>query len=191
MALVSDLEEAKKMWKNSSFSARAFIVISTFLAVSSITSLSDTIFKWKGFILDGLNFYREFIRFPLCELISKFEIHLEFYELDIYVIVLLMHGAFVRTQNLKFEHSDIGLFTKVFLAILSGVMILGVSYYLVHFEPMNSSLQYVTFILIMFLLPILQRYSSKERVAYYTPIILSFIVVFILAAINIGLRKVA
>ena len=36
------------------------MAIALFFTVSSITSLSDVVFKWKGFILDGLEFYRTY-----------------------------------------------------------------------------------------------------------------------------------
>ncbi|MDE1516089.1 hypothetical protein PUN32_13955 [Vibrio sp. dsl-7] len=53
--------EAVELYKKAGSLNRIFIMISFFLSVSSIASLSESIFKWKGFILDAVDFYQHYI----------------------------------------------------------------------------------------------------------------------------------
>ncbi|HDY8072294.1 TPA: hypothetical protein RQK93_004596 [Vibrio vulnificus] len=53
--------EAVELYKKAGSLNRIFIMISFFLSVSSIASLSESIFKWKGFILDAVDFYQHCI----------------------------------------------------------------------------------------------------------------------------------
>ena len=63
-------DEIIKYWKKSPFLAKVIWVVSVILASSSIASLSETVFAWKGFILDGVEFYRELLE-PLKILLSS------------------------------------------------------------------------------------------------------------------------
>jgi hypothetical protein len=65
MSLLGEIEEAKKIWQQSGWPIRALIVLSMFLMVNSVASLSDVVFEWKGFILDGLEFYRRWVTEPI------------------------------------------------------------------------------------------------------------------------------
>ena len=52
MSLKDDINEAKELWVDSSLTFKIVIVISTFLATSSIANMADVVFEWEGFILD-------------------------------------------------------------------------------------------------------------------------------------------
>ena len=65
MGLKGDFEELTKSYKNVSNPSKIFLILSFFISVSSIASLADTIFKWKGFIADLLLFYRGFVVEPI------------------------------------------------------------------------------------------------------------------------------
>ena len=41
------------------------MLISGFLATSSLASLAEAVAKWKGFILTGVSFYQDYFRFPM------------------------------------------------------------------------------------------------------------------------------
>ncbi|NQY07446.1 MAG: hypothetical protein HRT68_14930, partial [Flavobacteriaceae bacterium] len=72
MALIDDLKSAGDLWENGTILTRAAIVLSTFLASGAIASLSDTVFAWKGFILDGINVYKTWVVHPMLQLASDF-----------------------------------------------------------------------------------------------------------------------
>lgn len=70
MGLKGDLQEVAAAWPKYSWRLRAFLVLSIVLASSSVATLSDTVFRWKGFIKDALSFYQEFIADQLLRLIT-------------------------------------------------------------------------------------------------------------------------
>ena len=65
MGLLGDIQEAKNVWLGASWKFKIIIGVSVFFAVSSIASLSDTVFAWKGFLLKGVIFYEEYIITPI------------------------------------------------------------------------------------------------------------------------------
>lgn len=70
MGLKGDLDEVAKVWRVTPWRIRAWLVLSLFLASGSIASLSETVSKWKGFILDSVRFYRRWISTPLLEFLG-------------------------------------------------------------------------------------------------------------------------
>lgn len=61
MGLKGDLQEVATVWKQSSWRVRAYLALSAFLASGSIASLSETVFRWKGFVRDALSFYQAYV----------------------------------------------------------------------------------------------------------------------------------
>ncbi|KRI00541.1 hypothetical protein AO057_11735 [Curvibacter sp. PAE-UM] len=70
MGLKADIDEAVQHWDRSPWRIKVFLVIALFLTTTSLASLSEAVFKWKGFILDALTFYQTWISHPLVELIQ-------------------------------------------------------------------------------------------------------------------------
>lgn len=62
----------KELWGESSLLFKLVSLISIFLALSSITSLSEEVFKWRGFIKDGIDFYRSSLILPVREYLERF-----------------------------------------------------------------------------------------------------------------------
>jgi hypothetical protein len=66
MGMLSDLNEfSLKKFKAFGPLGKLLMVIAYFIAVSAITTLADVVFQWKGFILQGVKFYVEFVVNPL------------------------------------------------------------------------------------------------------------------------------
>jgi hypothetical protein len=61
MGLKGDLHEVATVWNQSSWRVKIYLALSAFLASGSIASLSDTVFRWKGFVSDALSFYQTHI----------------------------------------------------------------------------------------------------------------------------------
>lgn len=70
MGLKGDLDEVVIVWNKSPWRVKAYLAISAFLASGSIASLSDTVFRWKGFISDALLFYQTYISDQLFRLLQ-------------------------------------------------------------------------------------------------------------------------
>jgi len=69
MGLKGDWIEVAEIWSKSSWRIRILLGVSVFLASNSIATLSDTVFRWKGFIKEGLYFYHQYFTTPLWSLI--------------------------------------------------------------------------------------------------------------------------
>ena len=71
MGLKSDFEEVAADWQKTPWRLRLWLILSLFLASGSIASLSETVAKWKGFILDAVTFYRDWFSQPLHALLTQ------------------------------------------------------------------------------------------------------------------------
>lgn len=69
MGLKSDFDEVLEAWPKYPWILRFWLIISAFTASGAIASLSETVFKWKGFLLDAVVFYRSFLSKPLAQCI--------------------------------------------------------------------------------------------------------------------------
>ena len=60
MGFKSDYEEMTSSFEKMGGLGKLFIGVSFFITVSSVTSLSEVVFKWKGFILEALKSYQKY-----------------------------------------------------------------------------------------------------------------------------------
>ena len=65
MGLKGDITEVSHVWHRAPWRVRVALVLSLFLASTSLASLSETVAKWKGFILTGVVFYQQHFRHPI------------------------------------------------------------------------------------------------------------------------------
>lgn len=70
MGLKGDLHEVATVWSQSSWRVKAYLALSAFLASGSIASLSETVFRWKGFVSDAVSFYQTYISDQLLRLLQ-------------------------------------------------------------------------------------------------------------------------
>lgn len=182
MGLIAEIEEIKKHWRDGSTTTKVLICFSTFMTFSSLASLSDTIVKWKGFILDGINFYRTWVSLPLINIIQSFGLNFNQSSLDFMVILFLQFFAIARVNYCRdgkkgfwvtvlFSSLFYFSFTIIFLYFFGRI-------YSYHLLP-------VFFVLVLY--PQGSGYSKKDKIAYYTPVVLSVTAILFLSAINKGL----
>jgi len=70
MSLKEDVGEVVNEWGKASWKGRALLLLGLLLSASSIASLADTVFQWKGFLLRGVDFYRTHIAVPTANLVA-------------------------------------------------------------------------------------------------------------------------
>lgn len=70
MGLKADVDEVLHSWSRSPWWMRVWLILSGFLAISSVASLAETVTKWKGFFKDAVSFYHDWISLPLRNLIA-------------------------------------------------------------------------------------------------------------------------
>jgi hypothetical protein len=78
-----EIDELKKSFKEGNALTRIVMVTCFILSLSSLAELSNKVVAWKGFILNGLGFYRSIFVEPIAYLTSN--IGLSYTELEIHV----------------------------------------------------------------------------------------------------------
>ena len=185
MGLKADLDEVTQHWKRSPWRVKIFLLVALFLSTSSLASLSDAVFKWKGFILDALIFYREHISQPLAEIFSGVLGHpLPPSFFDGAVLLGLVHGALIRAILLRrasaMQHiADVAFFVFSYVAML---FILGNEKH----KPGESSswILYPGFLLAVYMLT-----KGAERMLALAYMVAPVLLVSIIAAVSAGLAK--
>ncbi|MFB5143008.1 heme transporter CcmC [Vibrio diabolicus] len=86
MDLGKEIEEFKLAFKNGNALTRVITVMGFIITASSLAELSSKIVAWKGFILDGLNFYHSVFVEPVAY-IATF-VGLEYSETEIHVATI-------------------------------------------------------------------------------------------------------
>ncbi|MEM6720328.1 MAG: hypothetical protein AAF611_13465 [Bacteroidota bacterium] len=202
MGLLGDIDEVKKVWKNSSRSFKGFIIIASFFTFSPIASLADILFQYKGFILDAILFYRTYITEPLRKLLNEFNLVFPKYVIDTVILTLIVSASSVRLilYRAKRANKHKNTFRKI---LFTGFVAIGIPLFFVssilipfHYNLHNVKEEYITpaFKTIIFLTLIcfytymawdlLKKASVREKLVFLVPIIFSIAAVLILGAIN-------
>jgi hypothetical protein len=82
MNLEKEILELNAYFKNGGIITRILLGVGFFLTLSSITSLSSKIIEWKGFILDGINFYQSYFVNPISSIAAS--VGLNYTEIEIH-----------------------------------------------------------------------------------------------------------
>ncbi|MCR9252397.1 MAG: hypothetical protein NXI20_18375, partial [bacterium] len=117
MGLLGDIEEAKKHWKQSTKLYKLIVIFSIILATSSLTSIADIVFKWKGFILTGILFFRTYVSHPIRQLFSFLGLHFSDIQTDVLILTSLAFGSVLRAVFLNWSKATDG-FTVLMISIL-------------------------------------------------------------------------
>lgn len=97
MGFKADVEEVTKAWSAARWRLRTFLILTLFMASGAVASLSETVAKWKGFFLDAVRFYQQYISLPAGKLLSALvSIPLPVGTADALVLLTLMMSANIR-----------------------------------------------------------------------------------------------
>ena len=184
MGLKGDIEEVSQVWDVAPWRVRLYLVISVFLATSGVASLSETVFRWKGFILDGVSLYREWIGEPLLSFFSQVvfsnkPITPSF--ADYAFVVTVVYAANIRMGSIsgmprstQFAIAVVGINQLIGLAALEG-------------SWLQSWVAWSIYALLF--LAILFGERGAKRILGIAYMSAPFLVLSILAAINLGLSR--
>lgn len=191
MSLKDDLAEAKELWANGSWMLRLFVVLSVVLTTSSVASLSDIVFEWKGFILDGINFYRSTVGllFERVKLYLGLEYSRE--NADVLVAVTIMNMGWLRFiwSDWKSEKlSSILSNLSITLIVICGEMYLW--YVFNGLDQLGINLWFLAVGVLSFLAwPFMTHFTPKEKLILWGPVVAALVIVSVFGAINAGLSK--
>nr|WP_320165781.1 hypothetical protein [uncultured Methylophaga sp.] len=183
-----DWRRIKQLWAESSLTFKVIQCISVFLTVSSVTSLSEKIIEWRGFIKDGIDFYHNSISLPIISILQTFNLNIDQPEFDWLIITGILFGMIIRYWWFPnpFESIKLNIIASVVFVLLylRQFYILAVSGL-----PTEDSFPWSNFVLLFMatiVIPIISLDNSK-RFLFLSPLILVVFLFFCLAAINKGL----
>jgi len=216
MGFQSDYEEIVSAFGKVGLLNKLFIGISFFLTVSSVTSLSEGIFKWKGFILDAINMYQYYIVVPLKTATAQIGLSYQDYEIHSAIILstvivlgmrLLMLGQQVAYDKINEEHGSKVKPNLLFFRVvaISFPLLLWLSYGIT--DLVFDIWPHIVLALIYPIVLVgpkeimcrlsgsndgyLEKSSFSYFKVYYSYLLAVFLLVGVLGAINAGLTKIA
>ena len=206
-----DVQDARKLWGDSSLFMKIVIGASIFLTTGSITSLSDVVFEWKGFILDGIEAYRALVVTPLREFAREYNLVYRARTIDVLMIYGVFLASMVRLilsdKPREPEHQRIWRLSVRIIGVLGTALYGTLVWYA---EGKNLSANEIWNLVALFVLLtwcasyIGFSYTKlwntelfltdkatrrKRRIASFAPIIIAFSITLILGAINMGLTR--
>lgn len=190
MGLKADFEEVANVWHRAPWRVKVLLAVSFFLSTSSIASLSETVFKWKGFALDALNFYRSYIAHPLTAWMQQLVGHpLPSEALDSSVIFTMFFAGMVRVvifrpRSKLSKFVDLTIFLACYLGMLFLFMSPGKSS---QFSPANSTSVWVLYP--AFLLWFYLFLKGAERILAISYMLAPLLAVAVLGAVSSGLSR--
>lgn len=185
MGLKSDIDEVTQHWSRSPWRVKVFLLIALFISTSSLASLSEAVFKWRGFILDALAFYKIFVSQPLAQAATRiFEVPLPPQFIDGAVLLGLFHAALIRALLLRPTSfgkrlSDIGAFSTTYVAML----------YIMANQPQKPNDSSVWLLYPAFLLAAYVLTRGAERILAVAYMLIPVLAVALLAAVSAGLGR--
>jgi hypothetical protein len=188
MGIKSDLEEYRALWNQGSWGVRGLDIVQIvqiFIAVGSLATLSDAIFKFRGFMRDGIQLYEEFIRHPLMILLSSiFNIRLNSLHFDFLVWWALVSGALYRSHLTTGENG------KALGTVLSFIigMALAINVIPVNAKPLSPS----GLIIVVGGYIICTWYIStnvKNKSVFYVFVLTPILIVAVLGAVSSGISR--
>jgi len=188
MNLISDLQEAKQLWAQSSWQFRGLIIFAGLLAVSPLASLADVVFEWKGFFLDGLNFYKHWVTVPIMKHASGFGLIWNQNSIDLLFLFSLQAMSHLRL-NLKVPKKRKRVAWDDFLI---PVPVLTLGYLLSGFNNEVVLVWGFLFICFIYLITCILIYwleSTRRMLVFCSPFLFAITTVLILGALNAGLSR--
>lgn len=174
--ITGDFKEIRENWKGRSLGYKVLVILSIIFTTSSLTGLSEVVFKWRGFIKDGLDFYHEWIVGPVRDFLSWINIEIS-EDLMNFIVLLSLTYVPVTLDNIFYDKG-----TSRIIGIVASMVVLPllVGLFLTGSHKLPVALLSIGFILGLFS-------KGKARALYLRPLI-AVAIVLVLAAINKGLQ---
>lgn len=106
MGLKGDFHEVARVWRQSSWQIKTYLALSAFLASGSIASLSETIFRWKGFVSDAVSFYQTYIAGQLQWLLERLFVHVPDGLSHLLILTAIYLGANLRVAKFALPSAE-------------------------------------------------------------------------------------
>jgi hypothetical protein len=193
MGLKGDLQEITSAWGKASWRLKAFFIFSIFLASNSVATLSDTIFRWKGFVKDAVSFYQEYVAGPLVSLakLALPDLHIPPGMPHLFILSALYLGANIRVAAFSLPASRskrlasratssyLGAMIAIFIGMHFSGEVLNENSPLGLFAGSAACASFEYF-----------RQGGAARILWFANLLAPFVVVGRLGAANAGLNRI-
>lgn len=185
MGLKADIDEVVDHWTHAPWRVKVFLAVALFISSSSLASLSESVFRWKGFLLEALAFYRVYVSDPASRFITDLVGRsLPSNYIDGAVLLGLFHGALIRALLLRHVSvarriGDVLTFAGTYCAML----------FIMAQQPDKPTESSVWVLYPAFLLAAYMLTRGAERILAVSYMLVPVVTVALLAAISSGLQK--
>ncbi len=191
MGIRSDLDEIRGLWNRGSWLVRGFAILLFVLALGPVASLSDTIFQFRGFIRDGIEFYETWIRDPFREtLYLVFGIKLGTLWSSVMIYLIIATGGLLRD---RFVRVGLGPAIATFVGAVIGVSVATIVTYALSRELILAARMDSTLALLLLLAFIWAAYlfskDVENKTMYWVSTFSPILLVGILGAISNALSR--
>jgi hypothetical protein len=131
-----DIKLLIQSWSQITFFWKVLTTLMILMQISSLASISDTVFQFRGFIATGIEMYR-YISLPIASLGNKYGLHYSTSDIDLVVLLVIFWVvpllSFVKRAHRTIIHTD----SIVFIA---PVVLITFAYGLVESNSINSQI---------------------------------------------------
>lgn len=195
MSLKDDFEKLKEKWAALTLGWKIILSIMMISQALSIASIGDSVFAFKGFIVQGIEFYH-WVTDPIVAMLPKL-ISLTRKEFDACALLLLYYGSFFK---MMIAHSDFegDALRSVLSLILTGLCCVGVVVFAIHLGGASYVIAIVVAFICFSLSHILSekilssklfQQSAAEHRSVLMYMSIPVIIVLFIAAISEGLFR--
>ncbi len=201
MGFFEDWGGYRKRWQSASLTEKIFLCALLFGTTSSLTSLAENVFKWRGFIQDGVEFYQSVIRAKFIDIFGFINFHFTATEADILILSNIMLTSISKVASKDLEKAVEGSEDKkaAHMVVIAAAVYSIVLLILLSREKEYRNWVYILIVSVFLLRMIMSTFqldvrsefmSLRERfIAVWGTVIFATALVLILAAINTGLTK--
>lgn len=193
MSLLGDFKEIyTALEKAESKTKVVAILFIAFLAMAPLASLADHIFATRVFLHNGVEFYRDYLSNPLSYLFSKFDVKVETYLIDYFLLVCVLFCSLVVKNVYQHEMDKKrrnGILLEGLVRFSSALAL--IFFIFVYMPDFKFKEQLIIFSIGLFMAtyPFMYGYSFKDKVYYFTPMLLSMLMLGLFAALKVALSK--
>lgn len=184
MGIKQDFDELKAKWKNWPLHWKLLSVLLLFQQLLSVASLQEGVFKFKGFLLEGILLYRSLLEPVLSFVHRVFQINISTEIYDGSVIIGIFFGVFYRVNRSNSGREILNRPLSGAKQIMLLTMIIAYFLLLIFLPGKDVLLTFIMFILLMSF----YCWELNEWIGLIH-MLLPFFIVAILAAIANGLAK--
>ena len=184
MSIVDEYSKLKEAWADSTLTAKLIIAVFAILTITPLASLAETLIAWKGFLRDGINFYRDFVTEPLIELFKTLGLFYTQVEIDTLFALGWQYFGAIRVAIFQFPRG----WRKYAFVMVNAISWSGfAAIYGLSAEEVGV-LEFIAFVALFLWYG---RYLAKDYgvgtlVIYYAPAFFSVFVILILGAVNVA-----